>query len=274
MKIRALGWAGIELESHGQALAIDHVLAFNIAGVPGGARLVDVEHPGEACGALLTHLHEDHCDPSTLEKALAPDAPVFRPEKIANVVSTDADGDVLSYEDQDGTLEQERELSASGLRVREFKVWEKGQVGPFAVRTTPAVDGFGAHQMGWAIEADGQRVFHGGDTLFHGYWWEMAQRVGRVDVAAMAINGATPDWPHVRPVPPYPITTTPEWAAHGAHILGASVIVPIHFGVTIPDNYYETADALPRLHTAAKALGVKVAHLQPGEAAEIADLLK
>lgn len=62
---------------------------------------------------------------------------------------------------------------------------EHRTLGPFTVTATFASDGLGSPQVGWVIEAAGQRVFHGGDTLWHGHWWQIAETHGPIDLACL-----------------------------------------------------------------------------------------
>ncbi|MEV8425690.1 MBL fold metallo-hydrolase [Streptomyces niveus] len=67
------------------------------------------------------------------------------------------------------TLLAESELSRHRLAVADVDAWSTRDIGPFRITAVPAVDGLGNPQLNWVVEADGQRVFHGGDTMFHGY---------------------------------------------------------------------------------------------------------
>ncbi len=49
---------------------------------------------------------------------------------------------------------------------------------------------------------DGQRVFHGGDTMFHGCWWLIARRFSPFDAVFLPANGAVVDAPHLQPPSP------------------------------------------------------------------------
>ncbi len=66
VKVRRLGWAGVEIECNGETIVIDYVL-------DKGPMLPLLRNPdewfpassqpGRALAALLTHLHADHADP-------------------------------------------------------------------------------------------------------------------------------------------------------------------------------------------------------------------
>ena len=67
-----------------------------------------------------------------------------------------------------------------------------------------ASDGFGSPQVSWLIEADGERVIHGGDTLWHGAWWDVALAHGPIDIACLPANGAAVSFPQWQPAASVP----------------------------------------------------------------------
>ncbi|MFC9433530.1 MBL fold metallo-hydrolase [Nocardia sp. NPDC057030] len=261
MKIRRLGWAGVELEFDGATLVIDAVQDSEPlrSSLPGDA-LTAPRQPN-AAAALVTHLHSDHADPSALRRVLAPDGIVLRP---APIIGTGAD---LAW-----TADTEKGFTASGLTTRVMSEWETTVIGPFEITAVPAVDGLGDPQLNWVVGAGGRRIFHGGDTTFHGLWWLIARRCGPFDAAFLPINGAVVRLPHLRPASPLPAVLTPEQAATAGHILGARTVVPIHFGLDRPPYYVEVDESLAEFQAAAGELGVDVTVLAPGESRELAVL--
>jgi len=84
MKIRRLGWDGLEVTAQGQSLVIDYVQdssAFLRANWRGGTPVPPLRTP--ALAALVTHLHEDHTDVPAIESAVGPDGVVLRPKPFA-----------------------------------------------------------------------------------------------------------------------------------------------------------------------------------------------
>ncbi|MEV6556702.1 MBL fold metallo-hydrolase [Nocardia sp. NPDC051756] len=262
MKIRRLGWAGVELEFDGATLVIDAVQDSELlrSSLPEDA--LTAPRQSNAAAALVTHLHTDHADPSALRRVLAPDGIVLRP---APMVGTDAD---LLW-----TADAEKGFATSGLSTQVMSEWDAIIVGPFEITAVPAVDGLGDPQLNWVVSAGGHRIFHGGDTTFHGLWWLIARRCGPIDVAFLPINGAAVRLPHLRPASPLPAVLTPEQAATAGHILGARTVVPIHFGLDRPPYYVEVDDSLTKFQAAAGELGVDVTVLAPGESRELAALV-
>ena len=179
MLIRRLGWAGIEIESDGQRLVIDPLVGFGELEQFVGPPLTELPPPsGPADVALVTHLHRDHADPDALREVPL----VLRPE--AN------DGEFLEIA---ATTAQE----AIGGTV--VAPWETIGAGAFTITAVPAVDGFGDPQVSWVVEADGRRILHCGDTIFHGSWWRIRMRRGPFDAAFLPVNGAVCQFPHRAP---------------------------------------------------------------------------
>ena len=118
------------------------------------------------------------------------------------------------------------------------EVWERAEVGPFTITALPAVDGLGDPQVSWLVEADGQRILHLGDTIFHGYWWRMARRHGPFDLVLAPINGAVVDFPHLQPPSPLAAAMEPEQAALAGELLGARTLIPMHYGGFEIDPWY------------------------------------
>lgn len=189
---------------------------------------------GEVSAALVTHLHRDHTDATALAEVLTTGAPVLRPAR--------GYGDDV---DNVATLLSERELVEHELAAQVVDTWDVREIGPFKVTAVPSIDGLGDPQLNWVVEADGQRVFHGGDTMFHGWWWLVARRFAPFDVAFLPANGAVVDAPHLQPPSPVAAAMDPLQAAAAAKILGARHAVPIHYEVEQPvklPGYVEVAD--------------------------------
>ncbi|MEW2447963.1 MBL fold metallo-hydrolase [Streptomyces parvulus] len=234
MRVRRLGWAGLEAEAGGKRLVIDYVRDISplFTGWKPGGWLTGPT--GRVDVALVTHLHRDHTDATALAEVLAPGAPVLRPAP--------GPGDEV---DNMTTLLAESELTRHRLAAAVVDTWSTREIGPFRVTAVPAVDGLGDPQVNWVVEADGQRIFHGGDTMFHGYWWLIARRFSPFDAVFLPANGPVVDAPHLQPPSPVLAALDPEQAAVAARILDARYVVPIHYEPGQPDKiagYVEVAD--------------------------------
>jgi L-ascorbate metabolism protein UlaG (beta-lactamase superfamily) len=255
----------VELEAVDGATVVidplaDAAAVFAPLGVSASLPRVVPAAAGRALAGLVTHLHRDHADAQALVAALEGGAPVLEPAA--------GGGDEL---ENLGLAQAEHELAAAGVERRRVAPWESVATGPFVVTALPAVDGTGDPQVAWLVEADGVRVLHLGDTMFHGYWWRMARRHGPFDVVLVPVNGAVVRVPHRSPASPAPIVLEPEQAAIAAELLGAREAIPIHFeGYDVDGVYRPVADAAARFRDAADARGVPVRILEPGQTIDIA----
>jgi L-ascorbate metabolism protein UlaG (beta-lactamase superfamily) len=261
MKVRWLGWAGVEVESGGQRVVVDPlddaaaVFAF-LGERAGEIRLPQVIacRPGAIAG-MVTHLHRDHADASALRAALAPGAPLHEPR--------DSGGNEL---ERAAIGQADQELTAAGLARTPTAPWTSTTVGPFSLTALPAVDGTGDPQVSWLIEADNVRVLHLGDTMWHGWWWRIAERYGPPDLVLAPINGARLTLPHRSPPSSLPGALDPEQAALATELLRGGRLVPIHYdGYDIRDVYEPVRDAAARVRAASKRAQV----LEVGETLEI-----
>jgi L-ascorbate metabolism protein UlaG (beta-lactamase superfamily) len=265
MKVRWLGWAGVEIEAQGETVVIDPLAdpAATFAALAEDARermeVPEVTAPGgDALAGLVSHLHRDHTDAGALAEGLAADAAVHEP-----VWPGGGDAENLSL------AQANLELERAGLDRRAFEIWESAEVGPFTLTALPAVDGLGDPQVSWLVEADGQRALHLGDTIFHGYWWRMARRHGPFDVVLAPINGAVTDFPNLQPPSPMAAAMEPEQAAIAGELLGARTLVPIHYGGFHAEPWYRPVeDARERFEAAAADRAYEVRVLDPGESIE------
>jgi L-ascorbate metabolism protein UlaG (beta-lactamase superfamily) len=268
LKVRWLGWAGVEVESDGVTVVIDPLADPGATFAPLGeeavarAKLPTVVPPqarGAAVAGLVSHLHRDHADAGALAGALSADATLHEP-----VWPGGADVENLAL------AQANTELERGGLRRRAVEVWERVEVGPFVLTALPAVDGLGDPQVSWLVEADGQRALHLGDTVFHGYWWRMARRHGPFDVVFAPINGTVVDFPHLQPPSPLAAALEPEQAALAGELLDAGAIVPMHYdGFEIEPWYRPVSDSAVRFEVAASGRSCEARMLEPGESLEL-----
>jgi L-ascorbate metabolism protein UlaG (beta-lactamase superfamily) len=266
MRLRWLGWAGVELEADGATVVVDPLEDAGAVFAPLGERAAGTPLPrvvppsaGRAVAGLVTHLHRDHADARALAAALSPGAPVLEPPA--------GDGDPF---EELALAQADHELTAAALDRRRIAPWDSVTAGPFTLTALPAADGIGDPQVAWLIAAGGVRVLHLGDTMFHGYWWRMARRHGPFDAVLVPVNGAVVAFPHRRPASPLPAALDPAQAALAAAILGARVAIPIHAeGYEIDGVYQPVPDAAERFAAAAVERGAPVTILDPGETIEI-----
>ncbi len=265
MRIRRLGWAGLEVEASGAVAVIDLFEDVgSMRGFVGEARepLPGPSAAGAVSLALVTHLHSDHTDPGALERALGPEGVILRPGRAA--------GDGL----QTAALTvAETGLSERRLVSQTVQPWETVEVGPFSATAVPAVDGFGDPQVSWVLAADGRRIIHCGDTLFHGSWWMIKMRLGPFDAAFLPINGPTVDLPHRQPPSRLPAAMDPVQAAEAAALLEAGLAIPIHYDTLHrPPTYSQVERPAQAFTEAAAERGIRTQVVGAGEYVDLSAL--
>ncbi len=203
MKLRGveltwLGHAAIRLRlTDGTVLLIDPWLSGNPA-------CPEAEHTQERVDAVyLTHGHFDHMG-DTLELAAAHSPQVFAIHEIAvflegagveNVVGSNKGGTVIGPGGVAGTLVDA--VHSSGLSTD---------------------DGIlpGGEAAGWVLAVpEGPTIYHAGDTTVFGDM-NLIGELWSPDIALLPIGGH--------------FTMGPNHAARAARMLGASAVVPIHYG--------------------------------------------
>jgi L-ascorbate metabolism protein UlaG (beta-lactamase superfamily) len=267
MKLRWLGWAGIEIEAEGATVVVDPLADPGATFAALGERAAQTRLPtvvapanaGTAVAGMVSHLHRDHADARALAGALADEAAVHEPPWPGG-----SDRENLSLAQADA------ELDRQGLGRTRTEPWRSHEVGPFTLVALPAVDGLGDPQVSWLVAAAGRRVLHLGDTVFHGFWWRMARRHGPFDVVLAPINGPVVDFPHLQPPSPLAAAMEPEQAALAGELLGARTVVPIHYGGFEIDPWYRPiGDAADRFAAAASGRPYEIRVLDPGEDVEL-----
>lgn len=159
---------------------------------------------------LLSHNHYDHCDLPTLRKLAQRFDPV--------VVTTMGNGRLVR--------------SAGIRRVEELDWWDHATSGALPIALTPAQH-FSARTPfdrnrslwgGFVLTAADRRIYFAGDTAYAGFFRDIAQRLGPVDLALLPIGAYEPRWfmqsVHMNPA-----------EAVQAHLdLGAPESIGMHFG--------------------------------------------
>jgi L-ascorbate metabolism protein UlaG (beta-lactamase superfamily) len=176
LKVKWLGHASFEIETHGSVIHIDPYVR------AGDAKKADI--------ILVTHDHFDHCDDESLRKISKPDTLIVSPHTASKKISLKAR--VVSVGDM---------LTHKGINVRVVPAYLSGS------EHHPK-----GHGVGYVIDAGESRVYHAGDT---GHIPEMAL-IEEVTVALLPVGG-----PH---------TMTVDDAVRAAQMLGAEIVVPMHYG--------------------------------------------
>ena len=192
LDVTSLGQAGIELRSGARTVYIDPWLSTKLEqeeGVtrpaPPPLRPEDVRDVDLVC---ITHPHDDHLDPPTLE-AIARNVPGARFLAAAPVVPEVVAAGVP--EERVTGIRPEETCEVAGALVTAI---------PAAHEPDPAVfggynfwlDEHGEHKaLGYLVDIGGLRLFHSGDTI----WWPGLERAVAdlaPELAVLPINGRDP----------------------------------------------------------------------------------
>jgi L-ascorbate metabolism protein UlaG (beta-lactamase superfamily) len=239
LRAQKLAWAGVRLQLEKATLFLDPLMNPDVWGPALKDELIPVDPVEGDRFVLVTHRHPDHFDPQTVRKALGD----------SGILVCDADVAPLA--------------AAAGFKARVAPPYEPILLGDFTATAVPAVDGYGDPQVSWVVSGGDRRIIHCGDTLWHGAWWRIGRQLGPFDAAFLPINGARFEWR--KPVSDVPAVMTPEQAVAAAVILGAQLVVPIHYGVTGAEGYRELPHAEETLMEEAQKRNVNVEIVRPGE---------
>lgn len=242
LRVQRLSWAGVKMVAGDLTVFIDPWVNTEIWDGAWKGGVVPAQAETKRAAVLLTHLHNDHFDTKALTS-------IF--EK--------SPGQVVCHAKAAATV------ASRGFRVRALETHELSLLGDFAVTPVPAADGLDDFQVSWVVSARGRRVIHCGDTLWHGGWWKLGRQYGPFDAAFLPINGFVLKSPAVSPESGVPSDLTPEQAAAAAHVLGAKLAVPIHYGFNDPATYVEYPEAEKAFLEAARRRGQAVELVRPGD---------
>ncbi len=200
-RVTWLGHATALLEFDGVRVLTDPVLRRRVGPLVRIAPLIDASALGRVDCVLLSHLHGDHTDLSSL-RMLGRSTPVLAPRGAG------------------------RWLLGAGLRdVRELRAGDDLAVGSVRVRATRAAHdprrrplGPSATPIGYVVSGSRSAYFAGDTDLFE----EMADLHGEIDLALLPVWGWGSDVGQGH--------LDPQRAARAAEIIAPAVAIPIHWG--------------------------------------------
>lgn len=239
LRAQRLAWAGVRLQLGKDTLFLDPLLNPDVWGPALKDPLVRLDAAEGGRYVLVTHRHPDHFDKAAVSQALGGSGVLVCAPETAAIAA------------------------GAGLNVRPAPLYEPVLLDDFTATPVPAADGYGDPQVSWVVAAGGRRIIHCGDTLWHGSWWRIGRQFGPFDAAFLLINGARFGWR--KPVSDVPAVMTPEQAVAAAVVIGARLLVPIHYGVVGAEGYQELPDPEAALIDAAGRRGVDVEIVRPGE---------
>jgi L-ascorbate metabolism protein UlaG (beta-lactamase superfamily) len=206
MQIRFLGHASVRIDLDGLGFLTDPALQARIGPLRRIAGPIEPRWLEGLDAVLVSHLHLDHLDLPSLQR-IPPEVLVIAPAGAAAWLRAQGRPNVVELAPGEST-------DVGGIRIRAVPARHGGFRSPRGPR---------AIAVGYLIE--GRRtVYFAGDTgLFDG----LAALAGDVDVALLPVAGWGPTLPartHLNPVR----------AARAAGLIGASTVVPIHWGTYRP----------------------------------------
>ncbi len=244
LRIAYLGHATLLIELDGVRLLTDPVLGDRLGPLRRHGPTPELGALGALDAILVSHAHPDHFDPGSIRR-LGGVAPLLVPLGLGAAAAR------------------------LGRPVEEVRVGDSVEVGRVAITAVPALHlrwPLRPHALtiGFLIEGS-SGLYFAGDTRFFS---SMADLAGRVDVALLPVGR----WgPH-----PGPDRLGPASAARAAVAVGASVVIPIHWGTFYPAGFWRiwprplrepAARFAAELETNSE---VDVRVLEPGEVTDIA----
>jgi L-ascorbate metabolism protein UlaG (beta-lactamase superfamily) len=185
---------------------------------------------------LLSHNHYDHCDLRTLR--------MLRRRFDPKVVTPLGNGALVN---------------TTGIsRVVELDWWQDTRTAASTITLTPArhfsartpLDRNRALWGGFLLESGGVRLFFAGDTAYGGFFHDVRQRLGPIDLALLPIGAYEPRWFMQS------VHMNPDEAVQAHLELGATESIGMHFGTFqlttegIDDPLRDLADARVARHVA------------------------
>jgi L-ascorbate metabolism protein UlaG (beta-lactamase superfamily) len=203
LRLTWIGHATVLIESGGRRFLTDPFLRDRLGPLRRRGASVDLAAIGPLDAVLLSHAHPDHFDQRSLRR-LEGDPLIVVPIGLGSVVER------------------------MGFKARQLAGGERTEIGGVGVVGVPAQHGRwprhpSAIAMGFLVEGSPSVYFAGDTSAFAGLGGALA---GRVDVALLPIGS----WgPHSAPW-----HLGPRGAARLANMIGARVVVPIHWGTLYP----------------------------------------
>ncbi|MEO6206746.1 MAG: MBL fold metallo-hydrolase [Candidatus Limnocylindrales bacterium] len=204
VKLTWLGHSTVVVELPGLTILTDPFLGDRLGPLRRHGSVPDPELLPDVDLVFISHAHPDHFDPASI-RALRGSPRLLVPAGMARAVSR---------------------IVPAG-RVEGMRVGQVHASGPWRTTAVPAKHWRwpripGADTIGYLVEGP-VNVYFAGDT---GTFPEMGDLTGRVDIALLPISRWGPQ--------PTPGHLTPGSAARVAALIGASTVLPIHWGTLYP----------------------------------------
>jgi L-ascorbate metabolism protein UlaG (beta-lactamase superfamily) len=199
------GHASVTVEIGGVRVALDPLFSDRLLHLRRYAAS-PAEHAWDADVVLISHLHADHLHRASLRR-FSSDVPIVMPRGGESLLSK------LGPERVRG-VEPGEVLEIAGARITVLPATHEGRRGPQSKAVGPA--------LGFRVDAGDRSFWFPGDTELRD---DMVD-VGRVDLALVPIGGWGPTLEdgHMDPVA----------GAAAVELVGASTVVPVHWGTFWP----------------------------------------
>lgn len=174
---------------------------------------------------LITHAHEDHCDPITLKGVLSanPDCKIFGSFDCLDVLK-EAALPVLNFRiaDQDAIVPPR----LPNVRITAIP----------SAHTEMAFNASGHSQfLGYVIQIGSFCLYHAGDTIPHEEITQRLKSFGKIDVAMLPVNERN----HFRDREGIIGNMSPKEALQWAKEMGAETVIPTHWDTFAPNSTHQ-----------------------------------
>ena len=194
-------------------------------------------------GLVLSHDHYDHLDRATIETLALKVGRYFVPTGV-------------------GARLQAMKVPAD--RIQEFGWWDSGAHAGVQLTATPAQH-FSGRSLNdrnatlwasWVLKSGNDTIFYSGDTGYFPGFRQIAERIGKIDLALMENGAYDKDWPSVH--------MTPEESIRAFQDLRAKTLYGVH-NSTFDLAFHPWREPMDRLAALAQAKGIDLATPVIGE---------
>jgi L-ascorbate metabolism protein UlaG (beta-lactamase superfamily) len=210
VRITWWGHATTTVEANDTRLLTDPVLTYRIGHLRRRRGPVPGPEAADCDAVLVSHLHIDHLHLASL-RLVSPRAAFVVPRGTARLIQQQCGP---SFGDRCIEVAPRETVRIGGLDVTAVSAHHDGRRGPWTSLQAPA--------LGYRIDGS-PSVWFAGDTDLYD---ELAVEVGQVDLALVPVGGWGPNLG--------PGHLDPGRAVEATRLVGASAVVPVHFGTFWP----------------------------------------
>jgi L-ascorbate metabolism protein UlaG (beta-lactamase superfamily) len=152
-------------------------------------------------------------------------------------------------------------------QIHELDWWESAQIKGLTIHCTPARHYSGRKSMdnstlwtSWLLQGPASSAYYSGDTGYAGHFKAIRARLGAPQLAVLKVGAYGDTW--------LDIHMSPESAVQAHGDLGASTLLPVHWG-TFNLAYHAWAEPIERTRAAAERTGAQLVTPRVGEPVEV-----